>query len=251
MDDPQPSDPNGVTANSCGSGPAGLGMTRERILDGTLRRMLQRASPGMTLLTDAERAASLAAILDGRPDRDHGAWLFCYGSLIWNPTIAFDETRVASVRGWHRAFCLQTRAGRGTPDLPGLVLGLAEGGACTGVALHVAESTLVEELTIVWAREMVSGAYHPRWLALHAPDGTVFGHGIAFTMNQESSAYAGDLAREETIRRLAFAAGELGSSAEYLFRTRDGLRGHGIHDAEVESLSDQVAALQRAAATEA
>ncbi|HEX3350950.1 MAG TPA: gamma-glutamylcyclotransferase [Acetobacteraceae bacterium] len=221
-------------------------MTREGLLDGSLRRMLARALPDVQLLSDEERAASLAAILDARPERAGGAWLFCYGSLIWNPTIAFDAQRVATVQGWHRSFCLATRAGRGTAELPGLVLALDEGGACTGVALHVPEETLAEELTIVWAREMIAASYRPRWLALHDADGAVFGHGIAFTMNPEAPTYAGDLSAEETARRLAFAAGELGSSAEYLFRTRDGLRSHGIQDAAVEDFAARVERLRAA-----
>ena len=220
------------------------GLTRERLLDGSLRRMLARSAPDLRLLTDAERAASLAAILDARPDRGSGAWLFCYGSLIWNPTIAFDERRVAVVQGWHRAFCLSTRAGRGDAKNPGLVLALDEGGSCTGLALHITEATLQEELRVVWAREMVAGAYRPRWLALHDSAGAVFGHGIAFTMDPASPSYAGDLTLAETVRRLATAAGELGSSAEYLFRTRDGLRGFGIRDETVESLSERVTTWQ-------
>ena len=229
---------------------APVAITREGLLDGSLRRMIAKAMPDVRLMTDEERAQSLAAILDARPERGRGAWLFCYGSLIGNPTIAFDAKRVATVQGWHRSFCLATKAGRGTPDLPGLVLALDEGGSCTGVALHLPEAMLVEELTVVWAREMIAASYRPRWMALHDEAGAVFGHGIGFTMDPAAPTYAGDLPAEETARRLAFARGDLGSSAEYLFRTRDGLRGHGIHDATVEHFAERVEALRRAGGPE-
>ena len=51
---------------------------------------------------------------------------------------------------------LSTIAGRGSPDLPGLVLGLDRGGACTGAAFRIAEEGLEEELRLLWRREMLS-----------------------------------------------------------------------------------------------
>ena len=51
-------------------------------------------------------------------------------------------------------------------------------------------------------------------------------------------------ARAELVRRLATAAGALGSSAEYLFNTRDGLRSLGIRDRWVEGLACEVQAAQ-------
>ncbi len=85
----------------------------------------------------AGRAAGAAA---GRGAA--GAWVFAYGSLIWNPAIHYVERRFARVHGWHRSFCLSTLAGRGSPELPGLVLGLDRGGACTGAAFLIAEDAL-------------------------------------------------------------------------------------------------------------
>jgi cation transport protein ChaC len=93
---------------------------------------------------------------------------------------------------------------------------------------------------------MVAGAYQPRWLALHTPgngpDDDVFGHGIAFTIDRASPAYASGLTHAETVHRLATASGELGSSADYLLRTRDGLREVGVADPTIEELADLVIA---------
>jgi len=215
-------------------------ITRAALQDDALSRMMAASAPHLRLLTDAERAASLAATLARRPDTGQGVWLFAYGSLIWNPAIHYDERRLARVHGWHRSFCLLTHAGRGTLDNPGLMLGLDRGGACTGAAFRVPELLVEEELALLWRREMLSGSYEPRWVGVRGADGAAFGHAIAFTIHRVGENYAGGLAREDVVRRLASACGALGSSADYLFRTRDGLRSLGICDKGIEDLARRV-----------
>ncbi len=217
-------------------------LTRALIESGAIDAMVTKAVPDMKLLTEAERTASLRAMLDARPPGD--AWLFGYGSLIWNPTIRSVEQRTARIEGWHRAFCLSVRAGRGTSDKPGLVLGLDAGGSCTGVAFRIAEDVLEQELRLIWRREMLSGSYVPRWLDVLDMDGARFGSAIAFTIDPACGQYAGDLARAVIVERLATASGTLGSAAEYLFHTRDGLRARGVPDPELERLAASVEAVQ-------
>jgi len=215
-------------------------ITREALRDDAMRRMVAASAPDIRLLTDEERAASLDATLALRPDAGEGVWLFAYGSLIWNPALHFDQRCLARVHGWHRSFCLSTRAGRGTPANPGLVLGLDRGGACTGAAFHIPEALVQDELSLLWRREMLSGSYRPRWVRVRGADGTPFGHAIAFTILRDGEHYAGCLPRDDIVRRLASACGALGSSADYLFRTRDGLRSLGINDAGIEDLARRV-----------
>jgi cation transport protein ChaC len=215
-------------------------ITREALRDDAMRRMIAASAPNMRLLTEAERAASLEATLAARPEVGDGVWLFAYGSLIWNPALHFDQRRLARVHGWHRSFCLSTQAGRGTPDNPGLVLGLDRGGACSGAAFHISEALLQDELSLLWRREMLSGSYRPRWVRVRGADGVPFGHAIAFTILRDGEHYAGCLSRDDIVRRLASACGALGSSAEYLFHTRDGLRSLGIQDAGIEDLARRV-----------
>ena len=223
--------------------PADHVITRAALQDDALSRMMAASAPGLRLLTDAERAASLAATLACRPDpggAGGGVWLFAYGSLIWNPALHYDERRLARVHGWHRSFCLLTRAGRGTPDNPGLVLGLDRGGACTGAAFRVPEPLVPEELSLLWRREMLSGSYQPRWVRVRGADGVPFGHAVAFTIRRGGENYAGALTEAEVVRSLATARGALGSAADYLFRTADGLRSLGIADPRIERLARQV-----------
>jgi len=218
-------------------------LTREMLLDGALADLIARLTPDVAVLTEAERHASLQATLAERPEHGDGIWLFAYGSLLWNPTIHVREQRVAEVRGWHRAFCLGTKVGRGTHDNPGLLLGLRTGGTCAGAVLRLAEDGLEHELDVLWRREMVTAGYVPRWLEVCDPAGTPFGRALAFTIGPDCLGYEGELTEAEMVRRLATAAGELGSSAEYLFRTWHGLRGLGVEDPLVEQLVAQVQAL--------
>lgn len=221
-----------------GAGPAQpMLLTREALLSDRLGDAV-RAALGDQVLSDEAREASLAETLRARPD-DGPVWLFGYGSLIWNPTIHYAESRFARVEGWHRSFCLCTPIGRGTPEKPGLVLALDEGGICDGIAFRLEEAVLEEELSLIWRREMITGAYIPHWVPLKGADGAVYGHGIAFTVNRAASQYA-DLPEAEVVHRLATAAGALGSAADYLFQTRDGLQKLGIQDPLVEHLALKV-----------
>lgn len=222
------------------------GLTRELLLGNGLAEMIARDMPHVRVLTEAERRASLHAVLAARPEHGDGLWLFAYGSLIWNPTIRIGERRVATALGWHRAFCLSTSVGRGSPDNPGLVLGLREGGSCTGAVLRVAEHDIEHELDVLWRREMVTGGYVPRWLEVVDAGGAPFGHAIGFTSDPNGPSYIAELAESEMLTRLATARGALGSSAEYLLRTWHGLRAMGIADPLVDRLAPLVEAMLEA-----
>lgn len=218
-------------------------LSRELLLSGTFADLLAEEAPTLRLLSDEERQGSLASILAERPEGD--VWIFAYGSLIWNPIILSVESRKARIEGWRRSFCLATVSGRGSPDNPGLVLGLDTGGACDGVALRLEEEDLLHELELLWRREMVAEAYIPRWVDLLDEEGIRFGSGIAFTMNPLANTYAGGLSRETTVQRLATASGSIGSSADYLFRAREGLRALDMWDEFLEELAIEVEEEQR------
>ena len=225
--------------------PGPQALTREWLLKGELPALLAKLLPGVRVLTDEERRASLDAILAARPEHGDGVWLFAYGSLIWNPTIHYRARRLVRARDWHRSFCLYARAGRGTPENPGLMLGLKPGGACTGAAFRIEEALVEQELDVLWRREMVAEGYIPRWLTIEDAEGREIGGAIAFTINPAGAAYCGDLPEAEVVRLLATARGGLGTAAEYLFNTRDGLRQMGIADEFVERLAELVEAAMK------
>jgi cation transport protein ChaC len=219
--------------------PEDTGLTRESLLSGELAAMLRKNYPDIHVLTDAEREASLHDILATRPETGDGAWVFAYGSLIWNPLIEIAERRRVRALGWHRDFCLSVKMGRGTPEKPGVMLGLRAGRDCHGVGLRIAEHLLLQELDILWRREMVADGYIPRWVAIETEDGAPLGHAIAFTINPVGPSYI-ELSEEEMIYRLLTGRGRLGTAAEYLIRTHDGLAELGIIDPFLERLVARV-----------
>ena len=122
----------------------------------------------------ARRAASVDDLLtDWNGSED--LWVFAYGSLIWHPGFAWRERRLATVRGYHRSLCLWSHDHRGSPDNPGLVFGLDRGGCCRGVAFQIAASDVRTVFEMLWRREMVTGAYCPRWLTCHTKEAPVRG----------------------------------------------------------------------------
>jgi len=215
-------------------------LDRAFLESGGLDDALREAGYDHMLLPQAARQASLDATLAARPEVGDGAWVFCYGSLIWNPMIEVAERRLVSLADWERAFCLVSHAGRGTTENPGLLLGLIEGGGCTGMALRVEEGIVARELGLLWRREMLTGAYIPRWLPARDASGATV-HALAFTMNTAHPNYAHP-DEDTTVRMLATARGTLGTSADYLLRTSESLRRNGISDPVVERLAARVAA---------
>jgi len=195
-------------------------------------------------LDDEALSESLTTTLAAKP-KGAGWWVFAYGSLLWNPLFPFVEARPVTVRGLHRRFCLYSMASRGTPAAPGLVLALDRGGACTGVAYRLPGPAAIDELHLLWRREMVTGAYHPKWVNVTTRDKRRM-VALAFTMRHGHSQYAGDLAVDAQAAIIARAAGAFGSSRDYLERTRVALVAHGIVDPYLETLAAKVVALRSA-----
>jgi glutathione-specific gamma-glutamylcyclotransferase len=197
----------------------------------------------LKLLTDEELRPGLEAIVADRTGGDD-LWVFAYGSLMWRPEFAFAESRLGTVRGFHRRFCLLQRRFRGTPERPGFVLALDRGGLCRGVAFRLAGTDLHETLMPVWRREMRGMGYVARWLPVATEGGTV--SALTFLVNRASDRYTGRLTDAELADRIALACGHLGPSAEYLFRTVEACAALGIRDRHLWSLQALVAERLRA-----
>src|SRR5690606_20140821 len=103
-------------------------------------------------------------------DRSGDLWVFGYGSLMWRPGFPFLEQRPAILRGAHRSLCVYSHVHRGTPERPGLVLGLDQGGSCRGVAFRVAAAERENVLTYLRAREQVTAVYREIIAALRLID---------------------------------------------------------------------------------
>jgi cation transport protein ChaC len=208
---------------------------REAILSGEVERMIREARGDIAkdILPDAERRRILAALLADMPAGRY-AWLFAYGSLMWNPAFHFDVERRALVRGWHRRFCYWTTLGRGTREQPGLMLALEPGGACGGLVYGVERARAADELYIVFRRELLTGTYRARLVRAETAEGPV--RAITFVANPTHPTYAGRLSWSESGRHIARACGHLGTCREYLHNTAGRLADLGIRDRTVETL---------------
>jgi cation transport protein ChaC len=224
---------------------ASLKLTRDTLLDGSFHAaVIATVGPDVRLMTADERHAQIREMLDAAPRRGR-VWVFAFGSLIWNPAFHFAERRTARIHGYHRQFCLWARAGRGSPERPGLMLSLEHGGSCTGVAYRLAPGTETTELDVLWRREMFTMAYRPVWTTAYTPEGPE--SAIAFSANPHHERYAPGLDPEAQARYLATGAGPMGRCCDYLFDTVEHLRQLGIRDRRLEALEARVRELRAGA----
>lgn len=210
------------------------------------RNLHSSAGLAHRVLSPEELDASVDGLLaEIAPDTD--PWVFAYGSLVWNPIIHFSERRLATLRGYHRRFCLWSYIGRGTRDIPGLVLGLDRGGCCRGVSYRLPHYLAREELRLLWRREMAVGSYCPRWIRVVDENDGSEHRAIAFVVNREHPSYTGKLAQDIVVNALSLARGQVGSSADYLMHTVESLITHGIRDEHLIDLQRRVLAEMRVA----
>jgi cation transport protein ChaC len=202
-------------------------LTRETLKSKLLQELLTNPELKLKILSDEELLASIKETLQKKPMEE--LWIFAYGSLIWNPLFDYLERRAVSIEGWQRQFCLLAPVGRGTIDNPGLVLGLEQGNSCQGIAYRLPiDDNLESELLLLWRREMVFGSYIPSWITVN--NGSKKIKALAFTVNAEHPVYVNNWSTEKIVESLATAKGFLGSAAEYLSHTVQGLLAEGIED---------------------
>ncbi len=144
-------------------------------------------------------------------------WVFGYGSLMWRPGFPYLDCRPALLRGWHRAFCVFSQHYRGTREKPGLVLGLDRGGACRGRAFLVAADDGPSVADYLHGREMISGVYEPRWVAVETADGKL--RAATYLADRGHEQYAGKLSEAELIRHILQGHGSAGSNLDYIENT--------------------------------
>jgi len=184
----------------------------------------------------SERASAPAAL----PVPDGPLWVFAYGSLMWDPGFPHEAILPAEIDGYARAFCVRSRGHRGTPEQPGLVVGLTPGGQCRGLLILAEERHKPSILDYLWRREMdLADGYRPHQVSARLDDGRRI-EALTFVADLAHEAYAGLLPIEEAARRIAAAHGQRGSNRDYLERTLAQLARLDIQDASLIDLGRAV-----------
>jgi cation transport protein ChaC len=165
-------------------------------------------------------------------------WVFAYGSLMWQPGFPHIAVQPALLRGYHRSFCIYSHHYRGTPEMPGLVLGLARGGACRGLAFAVPPAEREAVIAYLQERELVSYAYQARLLRIELNGGPVAGY--TFVADPAHPQYAGDLGIERAAEIIMGARGVAGLNRDYLINTISRLEEEGFRDNKLHTLLRKV-----------
>lgn len=172
-------------------------------------------------------------------------WVFAYGSLMWKPGFPFLSRKRAKMPGYARRFRLNSITYRGTPEAPGLVLGLdaEEGAACEGVAFLVAPEKREEVHAYLRERELVSYAYLERFLPIVLEDGAEV-TAIAYVLDHAHVQYRPGLSPQEQAEVIARSHGQAGSNVEYLQNTMAHLTEMGVEDEELIEVHHHVERIQ-------
>jgi cation transport protein ChaC len=173
------------------------------------------------------------------PEPDSGdLWVFGYGSLMWRPGFDFLEQVPARLIGEHRALCVYSFDHRGTPERPGLVLGLDRGGACRGIAFRVAETQRAATVEYLRAREQTTHVYREVmrsvWLQDDARQRV---SALAYVVDRSHVQYAGRLTPEQQLHYVRQGHGRSGANRDYVLSTVAALEAQGCRDPQLHRLA--------------
>jgi cation transport protein ChaC len=165
-------------------------------------------------------------------------WVFGYGSLMWRPGFEFIEQVPARLIGEHRALCVYSFDHRGTPEKPGLVLGLDRGGACRGIAFRVAARLRIATIDYLRGREQTTHVYREVmrsvWLENEARQRV---SALAYVVDRGHVQYAGRLSLTEQLRLVQQGHGRSGNNRDYVLSTVKSIEAQGFRDPQLHQLA--------------
>jgi len=168
-------------------------------------------------------------------------WVFGYGSLLWDPGFDVAHSKVATLHGYARSFCMRSIHHRGTEAQPGLVLALdaVDDAHCQGLALKVAPGQEQPTLEYLRERELISSAYLERDVLITLAGGQAV-NAVTYVIDPDHVQYCGGLPLEEQAQIIARAVGGRGPNTEYLYNTAAHLAEIGLNDPDLDWLADRV-----------
>jgi cation transport protein ChaC len=165
-------------------------------------------------------------------------WVFGYGSLMWRPGFAFIEQVPARLIGEHRALCVYSFDHRGTPEKPGLVLGLDRGGACRGIAFRIAAKRRSETVEYLRAREQTTNVYREVMRSVWLEnEGRERVSALAYVVDRSHVQYAGRLTLTDQLRHVQQGHGRSGNNRDYVLSTVKSIEAQGFRDSQLHQLA--------------
>ncbi len=162
--------------------------------------------------------------------------IFAYGSLMWRPDFEYEKAALGTITGYHRRLSIISHHYRGTPEKPGLVLGLDNGGSCVGVLYEVEPAKWPEVLAYIRNRELISEAYREVVKNVQLVDQLKTVQAVTYVVNHEHSQFFAPHPIAKTLSMVMQGYGLAGSCVDYVLNTVAHLRGLGIHEAELEDI---------------
>jgi glutathione-specific gamma-glutamylcyclotransferase len=168
-------------------------------------------------------------------------WVFAYGSLIWRPGFDFVERVPARLIGLHRALCVYSFVYRGTPEQPGLVLGLDRGGMCRGIAFRVAASLRKQTIDYLRAREQVTNVYLETVRRIELEEKAKRQvRALCFIVDRSHVQYAGRLTLAECVHHVRQGHGSSGSNRDYVLETVGALEELGYRETGLHLIAERL-----------
>ncbi|MGC2813441.1 MAG: gamma-glutamylcyclotransferase [Bradyrhizobium sp.] len=165
-------------------------------------------------------------------------WVFGYGSLMWRPGFEFIEQAPARLIGEHRALCVYSFDHRGTPEKPGLVLGLDRGGACRGIAFRIAAKRRSDTVEYLRGREQTTHVYREVmrsvWLDNEARQRV---SALTYVVDRGHVQYAGRLSLPDQLRHVQQGHGRSGNNRDYVLSTVKAIEAQGFRDQQLHQLA--------------
>jgi cation transport protein ChaC len=174
----------------------------------------------------------------GQSGRD--LWVFGYGSLMWRPGFDYVERQPARLRGYYRALCIYSHVHRGTPERPGLVLGLDRGGSCRGVAFRVDSAKAEATIAYLRAREQVTSVYVERRVRVRLDDGREV-DALTYVVDRRHVQYAGKLPLDKILAYVRAGIGQSGENPAYVLNTHRHLAELSLRDPVLAQLVEALA----------
>ena len=164
-------------------------------------------------------------------------WIFAYGSLMWRPGFPYEAAQHARLIGYRRCFCIYSMHHRGTPERPGLVLGLDRGGTSEGIAYRISAANYAMVVRYLRAREQVSGDYREITVAVSLLGGNKREvMALTYVVERAHPSYAGRLPLMLQARLIRGARGVSGLNLDYLISTLNHLAELGIRERDLQRL---------------